>query len=479
MKKKIAFCMSIAMALTLFMAFPQASLAAVEVARTDMGGVSTQTIDVDEGGPILTAVSNNPSIANVSYVGKYYFTVTSGTASGEAKITVTIDLGEGKTQTIVYPIAVTGKGSESGYYYSGTIGNSGGIFRTQNKFSKVVRLKSTNENVAVGEWKTDGPVLVIGKGEGKCTITGEVYNDSVGWTNVKIDITVLSSLENKLMGGMLTLRIDEVYESVPLLDLREAKLGNTDIAKIDITPDGRFRLVGLKEGETSLYYSYRDASSEQYKAYEANVIVKGTMTVGSSISLPVDSTYEISHYFMETPRIGDETLLSATLNMAKNKMTLKGLRNGSTTVNFSYRDSATGESTYISIPVVVGTGSSTTSVVTTVTPTPSPSNASTPTPSPAASSNSTSSSTNTKTKGIYIPTRALTVEKGKTYMLNNLLLDGKSVKVEALLWLSSNTKVVTVGSTTGKYKAVAAGTSKLICVDKNGKYVNYATITVK
>ena len=153
------------------------------------------------------------------------------------------------------------------------------------------------------------------------------------------------------------------------------------------------------------------------------------------VTLQENSSYYTDSYFgVLNVSVDDNSVAYASAD-SKNRVIVTAVGTGSTKVRFQYRTSAAGDWIGTVLPLTVSGEAD------------------------AARSLSLSQA------GIAFPIESVSLSKGQSYSFSNLKLNGDPVEASALLWLSSDDSVVSVGQKTGELSALSAGTATLFAVD--------------
>lgn len=81
--------------------------------------------------------------------------------------------------------------------------------------------------------------------------------------------------------------------------------------------------------------------------------------------------------------------------------------------------------------------------------------------------------------GVAFPASSVTVSRSESYSMTGMKRGGESVAASALLWVSSDDSVLTVGKRTGVLKGISAGTATLFAIDPISRTCGSVVVTVE
>ena len=153
------------------------------------------------------------------------------------------------------------------------------------------------------------------------------------------------------------------------------------------------------------------------------------------VTLQENSSYYTEPYFgVLNVSVDDNTVAYASAD-SKNRVIVTAVGTGSTEVRFWYRASANGDWIGTVLPLTVSGKAD------------------------AAQSLSLSQA------GVVFPNTSVSLSRRQSYSFSGLKLNGDPVEASALLWVSSNDSVVSVGQKSGELSALNAGTATLFAID--------------
>lgn len=375
---------------------------------------------------------------------------------------------------------------------------------------------SDNAVVRVGMANRDGVQLYANQA-GTATLTITSYTEdtdgSMFWHTVTMTVKVVTETENTASLGVssdIVLEYNGKYTEKSQGYYQITRMSSSDsmIATGEIVTDGDLQYpmvkAGAKKGEATVTFFYRIAGqSGDNNKIEIKVAViapgdkaakpvstnnsnaSGNYSTPSSSVTPSVSATEItdnaltasvpagevtrmtdSFYAVSNVKSNNTSVATAASSGSQGAMGLNitGVAAGTAVVTFDTKESADASAVSRSVTVTVTAAASNTAT--------------------RGSSTTDPASTSTTSTGIYLSTRSYKTTVGKT-LYAPVKIDGTKIdrtKDTAawakLRWVSSDPKVLTVDSQTGKVKTVGKGTAKLVCVDKDGKSCDAMTITV-
>lgn len=466
MKKRL---LSGALALTMFATLLGSAVSSLNwtASTLKMSPYSTQTASVgsDASSIVGIPVSSDTKVAYISgaiHADSKSFTVASN-AAGTCNITVTYNKTSGGTDTCVIPVVVGDATSTSTDTRSITLAAGQTDTGTQ-YYNTFENLTSSNTSVATVRASTDGHYITVTAGytSGSAVISGRGYRDGQ-WYGINLSVSVHSGTTSTTGVTVNGNRITMPFNASHTLSATHTNIigtpvsSNTNVATASLNTAGNQVTIASKgvAGEATITYTYANSTTLQIETATYYVTVSNTSNTATTqtISLAVNGSQTVSKgYMVSSPQVANSSI--ATVTVSGNSMTITGKAAGETTITYQYKDNSTQTNWTTGTITVKVTGG-------------------------------TSSSTATTTTGITFQNSAgairksVTVAKGKTYRLGGIKVDGTSTTADKLLWLSTNTSVVNVNSTSGKFKALKAGTTRLIVVNKEGTAVGSISITVK
>lgn len=226
--------------------------------------------------------------------------------------------------------------------------------------------------------------------------------------------------------------------------------------------------TGMAPGRTTVTYSYTDDEDDTVK--KASVIVEvvpaGSLSEQASsattnVSLKAGSSSKLSqnYYSIKDIKSSSPSIVSATPSGPAGNMNLdiSAHKEGMSVITFKYQESST--SGYKESKVLF---------------------------SVRAASSQTKTTSDIES-GIYLTPRKANVPAqnvGKSYF-TNLRINGKKIesndtsKRNDLLWISTAASVATVNAATGEFTIKGKGTTKIVCLSKDGAMMDSVTVTVK
>ncbi len=267
-------------------------------------------------------------------------------------------------------------------------------------------------------------------------------------------------------------------------------------------------IAGQRKGECTISFFYRieGQSGEHERKMKVTVVAPGdatakpltlspsgtpaatsavtpsgsnAKTASASVSVGKVTEMQEKFYKIETLKTSDDSVATANTTGTAGSMGLAitGIAPGTATVSFDGYTSSLAPKTSYSIAVTV-TGEAA------ITPTLLPADDS-DTSADTTSSETSDVAVGNKEKGVYLSVKTFTSAPKKSFYAA-VWIDGQKVvrtaeadKWATLRWVSSDTKIFTVNSQTGKITTVAKGSAKLICVNKDGTSCDAMTIVVK
>lgn len=237
-------------------------------------------------------------------------------------------------------------------------------------------------------------------------------------------------------------------------DLTVSSGNTTNIAKLEKNSSNQLVVTGVAAGTVNLSYTYSQWVGANKNTYTVSIPVTVTGTGSNtsateSVEIKVGETKTVMSNMTSIglTNTGTASVALPSIENGAKDLSIKGVAAGTSTITVTYNNGGVSGTKTFNVRVVADTSAAT--------------------------------PTNSRTTGLYFTKNAASIKKGKTYQYSSIYLEGAKTAPSKLLWVSSNTSVVTVNSKTGKFKGVKAGKARIIAVDKQGKYVNYLDITVK
>lgn len=337
-------------------------------------------------------------------------------------------------------------------------------------YFNVSSMRSSNERVCKAAF-INNIIVITATGEGSAVVTYDGYRNNQ-WESAQIQVnvgsTAITGNTTTPNGTDITLKVGETWSTQSFYATTVVRSDNDNVARVSTDSTGRNVITAVGIGTTNISYAYRTVADGPltYVTHQVAVTATGsnnsTTTPGTqNISLLVGNSYNTSRYQIVSVSSSNSNVALATITSTtltgSNAMDLRiqALAVGTATVQMEYYDANNSVKQTQTFDVVVSSdGSSTTN--------------NTPT---------------TPTSNISFVKTAYTIAKYNAagqivpYRLNPRV-NGTSVTADTMLWLSTDTSVFTVESTTGIIRGVKAGTARLICIDKNGDNMAAVTLTV-
>lgn len=153
------------------------------------------------------------------------------------------------------------------------------------------------------------------------------------------------------------------------------------------------------------------------------------------VTLQENSSYYTDPYFgVLNVSVDDNSVAYASAD-SKNRVIVTAVGTGSTKVRFWYRASANGDWIGTVLPLTV------------------------------SGKADTAQSLSLSQAGVVFPGTSVSLSRGQSYSFSGLKLNGDPVEASALLWVSSNDSVASVGQKTGELSALKSGTATLFAID--------------
>lgn len=304
---------------------------------------------------------------------------------------------------------------------------------------------------------TDADGNVIGTEEGVHSTTPAVnYRVEVGKTVTGATHSTISGTPTVSPAGIVTATSNRVNTSVD----------STTAAALGISSTNGYAMTftGVSPGTATVTYIYRDSgdTADQKATLTIQVVAAGSLAESSAlkqnITLAMGSTSKLSqnYYYIGDVKSSSPSVVTgeATGTAGGMNVNIKALSAGTSNITFNYKlNNASEVMKAATITVTVRAQDSTTSSVA-----------------------DTSS-------GIYLTPRKSNATVGKSYRanvrINGDLQDKDADSWDDLVWISTNTGVATIDHSTGWFKIVGKGTTKIVCISKDGTMMDAVTVTGK
>ena len=361
-----------------------------------------------------------------------YYTSSSGTA--ETTVTVTVSNSSGTTAT-----RQIGLSNLTDYYV------------TPEKFTSVWSVNWTDSAIATYNWPGNGSAVTVTPLKAGTTVLS-FWGQSTDGTQTlySFSITVGGNSGTTKTLDTVNLKVGEThYISPESSTFYLAGNNSSNIANMTKSNDNRILITAVAAGTTSLSYSYYSGATAYSVVVPVTVTAAAATTPTSqAISLSVGQTY--TQNFTTVGLSNNTNAAVATTKIANvsggQQLTVTGVSAGTTTITLVYTSSSGNGTLTLTVTVTGSSGSST---------------------------------ANSESSGIYFKSLSVNIPTGKKYRISGIKLNGSAIAATNLLWISSDTTVMTVNATTGVFQGKKAGSARLIAVDKEGKYVNSIAVTVK
>lgn len=301
---------------------------------------------------------------------------------------------------------------------------------------------------------SDGNLLGTGMGVHDLNKTAN-YRVEVGKTISAATHSSISGTPTVTPTGLLTVSVQRVQAST------DAQVAS--ITGISSTGAQALSFTGVAPGTATVTYTYRDAehNSDQRATITVDVVAAGSISESSAktqnISLTRGSKSKLAqnYYEINAVKSSSESVVKATRTGAVGGMNLEleALSAGTSTITFTYKSNNAGEVLKQSnIVVTVREGAGVSSLA-------------------------------DEDSGIHLTPRKSNASVGKSYRAN-AKLNGKEMDKDAdnwneFVWISTNTSVATIDAQTGWFKIMGKGTTKIVCISKDGTMMDSVTVTGK
>lgn len=366
-------------------------------------------------------------VGSVTLVISYY---NSYGGTSETSVTVDItDSGTGSTRQVNLP-------SLNDYYTS------------PEKFSSIWDVTMADTTVATYSHSDGNNIIVTGRKAGTTTLTfwGRLTDGTTNRYTFNINVVTGTSGSS----GTVSLKAGETHYITPETTTFYIAGNNpTNVATMSKTADNRILITALSVGSTSLSYSYQ-RDGNLYNVTVPVTVTSGTGTnpTSNTISLAVGQNYTQNYTTVGISSNSNPSAATAKIESVSGgqQAVITGVSAGSTTITLVYTSASGSGSVTLTVNVAGGSGNT---------------------------------GVNSETSGIYFKSASVSIPTAKKYRISGIKLNGVTAKAADLLWISTDTTIVAVGSTTGIFQGKKSGSAKMIAVDKDGKYVNSITVTVK
>lgn len=174
----------------------------------------------------------------------------------------------------------------------------------------------------------------------------------------------------------------------------------------------------------------------------------GSQAALTAVTLPMNTSYLTDGYFgVIHISSADSTVAQATVD-SENRVVVTAVGEGSTTVSFWYRTTASSDWVAASLPVTV------------------------------SGKSDVSSSLTQSVAGIVFPQSTVSLSVGKQSTITGVTENGNAIATDSLLWVTPSDAVITVEAKTGKITAVGRGTAVLYALDPANRSVAAVTVQV-
>lgn len=424
------------------------------------GGASADTIVLTKGQThSFSQVTVNGSSYNITGLKSNSATSVVTASFSNSRVNLTANA-VGTATLVVYYTGSTGTAETS---VTVTVSNSSGTqsnrqislssltdyYVTPEKFTSVWSTNWTDATVATYNWSGNGNAMTITPLKVGSTVFSFWAQTTDGTqTLYSFTVTVGGSSGTSKTLDTVTLKVGEThYISPESSTFYMAGNNSSNIAKMEKSSDGRVLITAVAAGTTSLSYSYYSGAT----AYNVVVPVTVTGTTNPSsqaVTLAVGQSYNLNFTTVGISSNSNSAVATAKITSVTGgqQLVVTGVSAGTTTITLVYTSSS---------------GSGTLTLTVTV------------------SGSSGSSTVNSESSGIYFKSLSVSIPTGKKYRISGIKLNGSAINASSLLWISSDTSVMSVNATTGIFQGKKAGSARLIAVDTEGKYVNSIAVTVK
>ena len=345
---------------------------------------------------------------------------------------------------------------------------------------------ANSDSPSVASVTTLGNVTGLANGTAKITITYKDSNATIAGNRTQVyTITVGTGTATTNTTSNVTVNLGESATVGTYGRVWSAVSNGTGIASITST-NTTVTVYGVSAGTTTLTLdvSSSTAAAQADTRITVNVTVNNPnannntntpMAVSETLTVGQKATPAITYSSVSNQRSTNEAV--AKISVENNKVTIEGVGPGTATITFTATPSnSTVSANYTYNITVTGTATAT------------PAPTATPTAAASISNSSDSDDSDDDNKGVatsddkgivFVKDKySLSVSK-KSYKLKDIELDGDSVEASDLFWLSTDSSVVSIKSSTGAFKAKSKGSAYIVAVDIETGYTASAKITVK
>lgn len=362
-----------------------------------------------------------------------YYTANGSIANTTVSVTVTYD---SSSATNTRTVNLSGLND----YYTST-----------EKFTNVWDASFTNANVATYSYtqNSSGNALIItGKAAGNTTFT--FWSTDTSGNNVRYtyNITVGNNTGANTTKPTVNMKVGEIYYIAPEdSNFQLSSSNTTNIATMSKTTDNRIQVTAVAAGSVNLQYSYYAGGNIFGVTVPISVSASSSTPATNTVALTVGQTYSQNFTTVGISTNSNASVATAKINSVSGgqQLVITGVAAGSTTITLVYTSGSTSGTQTLTVNVT-GTGGG---------------------------------AGNSATTGIYFKSSSINIPTAKKYRISGIKLNGAAAKASELLWISTDTTIVAVGSKTGIFQGKKAGTARIIAVDPSGKYVNSVAVTVK
>lgn len=330
-------------------------------------------------------------------------------------------------------------------------------------YTNVTSLVSSNTTVASARFE-NGRIVVRALANGSATITAVATRDNVTY-NVSIAVTVnTSSVATTgvvVNGSNITMPASSTHVLAPTYYSAQPSSGTPAVATVTVTGNlgsQKVTINAVSQGMSLITVLYKNSETGTLQTENYVVTVTGvstTVQTAPTLNLVLNETKAITDYMDIDPSSvrSANTGIVSIVAVSTTQFNVKAVAVGTTNITFTAKPNNGTTSYSYTMPVTVTNASQ-------------------------GSGSSATAGSITFNKTAYTLSKS---KAGKAYTFNGQIkLNGESVKVNELLWLSTDTAVVSVNSKTGKFKVLKnSGSARLIAVTKDGKNIGSVTVNAK
>lgn len=330
--------------------------------------------------------------------------------------------------------------------------------------STTMTISSMTVEEGITKWHTGTMTITVTDADGNLLGTGLGVHDLNKTANYRVEVgkTITPVTHNSITGtptvsqsGILTATVQNVVTGT-----------DAQVAAITgITSAGAksLQLTGVSPGTVTVSYYYQDQgdTTDQKANILVDVVPAGSLSDATAktqnVSLTKGSTSNLAsnYYEIKSVQSSSESIVQASITGSAGSMNLelKALKAGTSNITFTYKPDSAGDVLKQSTMVVtVREGAGVSSLA-------------------------------DEDSGIYLTPRKSSAKVGKTYRAN-AKLNGKEMDKDAeawneFVWISTNTSVATIEADTGWFTIVGKGTTKIVCISKDGSMMDTVTVTGK